>query len=74
MGLMWLVPAALYARMALLAAVLVLVALLVREKQWHQKLPAMMLAGVAGVLVARVVIARMIRRERPEGNPHAGHD
>jgi len=62
-GPTWLVPAALYARMALLAAVLVLVALLVREKQWQGKLPAMMLAGVAGVMVARVLIARMIGKQ-----------
>jgi len=63
-GPIWLLPAVMYARLALVAAVLVLVALLVPAPQ----LPAAMVAGVAGAFVARVLVGRMVRRrEPPEG-------
>lgn len=71
-GPTWLLPAAMYARLVLVAVVLVLVALLVRAQGWQAKLPAMMLAGVAGTMLARIVVARMVRRKgREEGDQDA---
>lgn len=65
-GPTWLLPVATYARMALVAAVLVIVALIIKQKDWHSKTPAMMFAGVIGMIVARVLVARMVGGERAE--------
>jgi hypothetical protein len=61
-GPSWLLPVAMYARMLFVAVVLIVVALLVPP----QKIAAALLAGVTGVLIARVLIARMVRKRRPE--------
>ena len=54
----WLVPAGLYARVIFLGVLLVLVgSLLPREK-----LGGAVLAGLAGSIVARVLVGRMVRR------------
>ena len=63
-GPIWLAPACMYARMALLAAVLVMVALVLKEQR--EKVPAAMLAGVAGTFVARVLIGRMVGRDETQ--------
>ena len=55
---LWVVPACLYARMVLMAVVLVAVAVLLPR----EKVAAAMLAGVAGVFIARIVISRVVRR------------
>ena len=60
-GPVWLMPVALYARLAFVAVVLVLVAVLVPR----EKVAAALLAGLAGALAARVLIARMVRRGQP---------
>ena len=73
-GPMWAAPAAMYARMALVAAVLVLVALLVKSEGWEGKVASMMLAGVAGLFAARVVVAKMVGRDEPAGNGDNGDD
>lgn len=73
-GPTWVVPAAMYARMVLVAVVLVLVALLVKNKGWEDKLAAMMLAGVTGLFAARIVVARMVRREEPDGGDDGERD
>ena len=62
----WLAPACVYARLILVAAVLVVVALALRDR--GQKIPAAMLAGVAGALLARVLIGRTVRRDGGEEN------
>jgi len=56
-GPLWLLPAALYARLILVGAVLVVVAL----KLPGHKVPAAMLAGTVGALVARLLVARKVR-------------
>jgi uncharacterized membrane protein YkvI len=58
----WLMPAALYARMAFLAVVLVLVAVFIPS----EKLAGAVLGGLVGALVARVLVSRMVRRRPPE--------
>ena len=66
-GPTWVAPAAMYARMVLVGAVLVLVALLVKGEEWESKLAAMMLAGVVGLFAARVAVARMVGRGGLDG-------
>jgi len=56
-GPLWLLPAALYARLVLVAVVLIVVALTLPG----HKVPAAMLAGVAGAFVARLLVSRMVR-------------
>ncbi len=56
-GPTWLLPVALYARLVFVAVVLVLVAVFVPR----QKVAGALLAGVVGVMVARVLISRMVR-------------
>ena len=58
-GPTWLMPLALYARLAFVAVVLILVATLVPR----EKVAAALLAGLAGAILARVLIARMVRGE-----------
>ena len=65
-GATWLMPAMLYARMAFVAVVLILTAVLVPSK----KLPAALLAAVVGVVIARVLISRMVRN-RPDEEEEA---
>ena len=57
----WLTPACMYARLILVEAVLVLVALAMKDH--GDKVPAAMLAAVAGAFLARILIGRAIRRE-----------
>ena len=57
-GAGWLVPAALYARMAFVAVVLILTAVFVP----HEKLAGAVLGAVAGAVLARVLVSRMVRR------------
>jgi hypothetical protein len=57
-GPAWLLPAALYARLLLVAVVLVLVAVTLPG----EKVPASMLAGVIGAMVSRVLVSRTVRR------------
>jgi len=54
----WLVPAALYARLAFLAVVLVLVGVLVPG----EKIAGGMLGGVIGAFIARVLVQRMVHK------------
>jgi len=63
-GPVWLLPAMLYARMAFVGAVLVVLAVWLEPVQ----VPAAMLAGLAGALVARILVARMVQK-RPNGPP-----
>lgn len=56
-GPLWLMPVALYARILLLGVVFVLVAKLVPG----EKVAATMLSGVVGVMLARVLVARVVR-------------
>ena len=56
-GPLWVMPAALYARLVLVAIVLVLTAVLLPGRQ----IAAAMLAGTAGALLARVLVSRMVR-------------
>jgi len=65
-GPAWVAPVALYARMVFLAVVLVAVARLVRAHDLGRQVPAMMLAGVIGALVARVLVQRAVGRRREE--------
>jgi len=67
-GPTWLVPAALYARMVFVAAVLVLVAVLVPG----DKVAAAMLGGVIGTFASRVCVHCMVRRQKPEDGANAG--
>jgi len=55
----WVVPACLYARMVLMAAILVLVAVLLPG----EKVAGAMLAGTAGVFIARLCVSRQVRRQ-----------
>jgi len=57
-GRLWLAPALLYARMALIGVILVLVAVMVPR----QKLAGALLAAMFGTLSARVLVSRMVRR------------
>ena len=61
-GPTWLLPVALYARMAFVAVVLILTAVLVPQ----EKLAGALLAAVAGLVIARVLISRMVRRKPAE--------
>ncbi|MDP6438935.1 MAG: hypothetical protein QGH74_04800 [Candidatus Brocadiia bacterium] len=65
-GPMWQAPACMYARMVFLAAVLIAVALVMKDKH-PEKIPAAMLAGITGVFTARVLIGRMVGRGKDEG-------
>jgi len=64
-GPTWVLPAALYARLVLLAAVLIVVALNVPRKQ----LPAAVIAGLVGAMAARVCVARAVRRRSDKPKP-----
>jgi hypothetical protein len=64
-GPTWLLPVALYARLAFVAVVLILVAFLVPRGM----IAPAMLAGVAGFLLARFLIARGIRKRTREEAP-----
>jgi hypothetical protein len=64
-GPLWVVPAALYARIGIVAAMLVLVAV----KLPGEKIAGAMLAGMIGAFVARVLVSRMVKKssiEEPE--------
>ena len=66
-GPLWLLPAALYARLVLVAVVLIVVAVTLPGS----KIPAAMLSGVIGAFLARILVSRMVRKEdrdREEGN------
>ena len=66
-GPLWLAPAAIYARMAFVAVVLAMVAVLVPG----QKLAGAALGGLVGVMAARVLISRQVKGSRPEGGKDA---
>lgn len=59
-GPLWVGPAAMYARMLLIAAALVVVAVAMKEQR--EKIPAAMISATAGTMIARVLIGRMVRR------------
>jgi hypothetical protein len=61
----WLLPAMLYARMALVAAVLFALAALVPR----EKLAGAMLGGLMGLLPARIIVGRMVKGGRPAEAP-----
>ncbi len=61
-GPTWLLPVALYARLAFLAVVLIVLAVSVPG----EKVAAALLAGLVGALVARVLISRMVKPTQPE--------
>ena len=71
-GPTWLLPALLYARLAFVAAVLIVVAGNVPREQ----LPAAMIAGLVGAIVARVLVSRLVRRppDTPESDATDGDD
>ena len=58
----WLTPLALYLRLAFVAAVLFVVAKAVPR----EKMAASLLAAVAGIILARILISRLVRSRRPE--------
>jgi len=60
-GPAWLLPVAMYARLAFVAVVLVMLAVWVPS----EKMAAAVLAGLTGAVVARVLITRMVKL-RPE--------
>jgi len=60
-GREWLVPACLYARMALVGTVLVLVAVLLPG----EKVAGAMLGGTIGTMVARLLVSRMVKKSLP---------
>lgn len=61
-GATWLMPALMYARMAFVAVVLILTAILVPS----EKLAGAILGAMVGVVVARVLVSRMVRRRRQD--------
>jgi len=63
-GPTWLLPALLYARMAFVAAILVALAVLVPRP----KLAGAALGGLMGMVTARVLVSRMVRRRPHEGD------
>lgn len=63
----WILPAAMFARLLFVAALLVMLLLWVPR----DKLAPVVLAGVVGTLVARILIARMVKREAKETDAEA---
>ena len=61
-GPLWVVPAALYARIGIVAAMLVLVAV----KLPGEKIAGAMLAGMIGAFVARLLVSRMVKKTATE--------
>jgi hypothetical protein len=61
-GPLWVVPAALYARIMIVAAILVLVAV----KLPGERIAAAMLSGMIGAFVARLLISRMVKKAETE--------
>lgn len=61
-GPLWVVPAALYARIGIVAAILVVVAV----KLPGEKIAAAMLAGMIGTFVARLLVSRMVKKGATE--------
>ena len=57
-GPLWVMPVALYARIGLVAVILVLVAVNVPG----EKVPAAVISATAGAMVARVLVARSMKR------------
>jgi len=66
-GPLWLAPAAIYARLVLVAVVLVLVALLVPG----QKVAGAAAGGLIGAMAARVLISRQVKRSSSQGGEDA---
>ena len=58
---LWVVPACLYARMALMAVILILVAV----RLPGEKVAGAMLAGMVGVFISRLCVSRHVRRQEP---------
>ncbi len=61
-GPLWVVPAALYARILIVGVILVLVAVNLPG----EKIAAAMLSGTVGAIVARLLVSRMVKREAVE--------
>ncbi len=61
-GPLWVVPAALYARMLLVAALLVVVAVSLPG----EKVPAAMIAGTVGAMLARFMVSRTVKKDLPD--------
>ncbi|NLW49884.1 MAG: hypothetical protein GXY85_03450 [Candidatus Brocadiaceae bacterium] len=57
-GPTWVMPAAMYARMAFVAVVLILTSVLVPP----QKLAGAVLGALVGIVIARVLVSRMVGR------------
>ena len=68
-GPLWLLPAALYARLVLVGVVMVVIALTLPG----EKIAAAMLAGVAGTILARVAVSRMVRRGGDDNESKGGN-
>lgn len=68
-GRLWVVPACLYARLALMAVILVLVAVLLPR----EKVAGAMLAGAVGVFIARLCVSRQVRRRDEPGPEQEEH-
>ena len=67
---LWVVPACLYARMALMATILILVAV----RLPGEKVAGAMLAGTVGVFIARLCVSRQIRRQDTADSKPEAHD
>ena len=64
-GAAWLLPALLYARLALVALILIAIATSVS----NEDIPCVLVAGLAGMMVARVLVSRRVKRDLPEDGP-----
>ena len=65
-GPMWLAPAALYARMLFVAVILILLAVFFREDR--ERLLGIVVAGMVGAAVARVLVSRMVKRQQSDSD------
>ncbi len=64
-GPLWVVPACLYGRLIIIGAILAGIAI----KVPREKVAAVMLAGVVGVMLARLLISRMVRSGGAQPEP-----
>ena len=64
-GAEWIVPAAMYARMIFIAAVLIVLA---KTLEGRHVLPVGIM-GLAGAIVARVLVGRMVRKRTDDDTP-----
>jgi len=65
-GPLWLAPAALYGRMMFAAVILILLAVFFRDDR--TRLLAILIAGMVGAGVGRVLVSRMVKREQSDSS------